>query len=315
MRKIISLILLVSLIVLSCNAKIAMADNAEDLLNIYGLTLGGPIKSELQEEMEAIEGVINQIESTQGRNDEYYAMLAVYLQKRETLLSQSISAIQTYQSRNEDIVYEFNESLLTADIDFLLSFDSEYKSNEQYISSLLDNVNKISSNEMKIDGIEYDTSSWENKLSDVKTLYIESLDAYNLGDVKNIKWITDTDRNILYGYGYRIEPTNNKNIRFHSGVDYSCNVGTSVYALFNGTVISSGYTMSLGNYVSIQSGDNIKYLISHLSKVYVKDGEYVTQYSKIGLSGKTGSTIKEPCVHVSLFINGVTYDVNKLFEH
>ena len=315
MRKIISLILLISLIVLTCNAKIAMADNVEDLLNIYGLTLGGPIKSELQEEMEAIEGVINQIESTQGRNDEYYAMLAVYLQKRETLLSQSISAIQTYQSRNEDIVYEFNESLLTADIDSLLSFDSEYKSNEQYISSLLDNVNKISSNDMKIDGIDYDTSSWENKLSDVKTLYVESLDAYNLGDVKNIRWIADEDRDILYGYGYRIEPTNSKNIRFHSGVDYSCEVGTPIYALFNGTVISSGYTTSLGNYVSIQSGDNIKYLISHLSKVYVKDGEYVTQYSKIGLSGKTGSTIKEPCVHVSLFINGVTYDVNKLFEH
>ena len=61
-------------------------------------------------------------------------------------------------------------------------------------------------------------------------------------------------------------------------------------------------------------GDNIKYFICHCSEIYVTVGQQVNQYDIIASSGNTGSRTTGPHLHLALYINGVTYDVSKLFK-
>ena len=63
------------------------ADNTEDLLNVYGLTLGGPVKTELEQEMETLEQTILAMQSQEIMNKEYNDIMKQYVQRREELVN------------------------------------------------------------------------------------------------------------------------------------------------------------------------------------------------------------------------------------
>ena len=288
----------------------ARADDTEDLLNVYGLTLGGPIKSELEEEISSIETDLSAMQAQEDINKEYNAILQQYIDKRETELNNVLTDISVYQKQNDSIAKDIGDNLLTLDIKDLVNKDGSYKSNVSHMNSLLSVMN-----DYKIDysykHISVDLSDVEQRLSNAKELYVESLDTYNLGDVHNIRWILPNERHI---YGYRVDPLNSNEVRFHAGTDYRAAAGTPVGALFNGTVLSCGWSDTIGNFVTVQCGDNVKYLICHCTSVEVSVGQEVKQYETIAYSGGTGSRSTGPHLHLALYLNGVTYDVDELFK-
>ena len=292
----------------------AYADTTEDLMNIYGLTLGGPDKSELEDEIDRLEHNLSQMQIQQELNEEYNEILEQYMEQVQSKIDTVLSDVSIYQDRNEEISNKIGEDILTADINTLLNYDKVYKTNIGYTDDLL-----VSLNNYKLDysyrNISVDIDAVEEELTQVKTLYVESLDHFKLGDVTNIKWIMPNTMYRTSPYGYRVDPMNRANIRFHSGTDYRAPSGTPIGALFNGEVVACGWSDTAGKFVTVQCGDNIKYFVCHLSEIKVSVGDKVNQYDVIGLSGNTGSRTTGPHLHIALYINGNTVDIHQVFKN
>ncbi len=76
----------------------------------------------------------------------------------------------------------------------------------------------------------------------------------------------------------------------HKGLDIaSYRRGVPILAAANGKVIERGYeAMGFGNYIVIRHAYGFSTKYAHLSKVYVHEGDVVTQGQKIGTMGNTG---------------------------
>lgn len=295
----------------------ARADSTEDLLNVYGMTLGGPIKSDVESRMKTLEEQIESIQQAadaqQKIYDEYNASWESYIETREKIIDDIIHDVSIYQNQNTKIMGNITDNLLDADINDLINYDASYKSNVVYINDLLSSINNYKL-DYTLKFVDVDTSDIELQLSQERVLYVESLDAYQIGDVRDIQWVMDNDRYVTSKYGYRVDPLNSSSIRFHAGTDYRAPVGTKVYSLFNGEVIDCGWSNTIGYYVTVQSGENVKFLVCHLSEILVEKGQKVAQYDVLALTGATGSRCTGPHLHLALYLNGATYDVNRLFD-
>jgi len=112
----------------------------------------------------------------------------------------------------------------------------------------------------------------------------------------------------------------------HGGVDLGASLGTDVYAMYEGTVISvendvppntEGDESDFGNYVLIKSTSNqhnvnnqtIFIIYTHLNGVNesVENGREIEQGAKIGVSGRTGNAVDIKSwryhVHISVYEN------------
>ena len=91
-------------------------------------------------------------------------------------------------------------------------------------------------------------------------------------------------------YGWRANPWGNGPSDFHDGIDLVGASGTSIYASKAGTVATSGYDASAGNYVIINHGDGYYSYYLHLSSFVVSTGQSVGQGSLVGGMGTTGNS-------------------------
>jgi hypothetical protein len=92
----------------------------------------------------------------------------------------------------------------------------------------------------------------------------------------------------------------------HDGIDIAMPVGTPLKAVMDGQVSFAGSgsgAMSRGIYLTIEHDGGYRTLYSHLSKLYVKQGDSVQKGQVIALSGNTGFSTG-PHLHFSLYKNG-----------
>lgn len=78
--------------------------------------------------------------------------------------------------------------------------------------------------------------------------------------------------------------------RNHQAIDIASPLGTSIYAAQSGTVVTSTYISSYGNYILIDHGNGYQTLYAHASKLYVSEGESVAQGQVIATVGSTGNS-------------------------
>ena len=107
---------------------------------------------------------------------------------------------------------------------------------------------------------------------------------------------------VTSGFGVRKHPVFN-DMRQHNGIDIHAGHGTSVVAADGGTVITSSYNSSYGNYIVISHGNGITTLYAHLSTRSVSSGTNVTKGQLIGLVGSTGISTG-PHLHFEVTVNG-----------
>lgn len=90
-------------------------------------------------------------------------------------------------------------------------------------------------------------------------------------------------------------------VRGHSGTDFKADVGTPVYAAFDGKVVRVNWNFKMnGDCVEIEHADkNVKTLYLHLSKVLIKPGTVVKQGQQIAESGNTGRSFA-PHLHYEI---------------
>lgn len=99
-------------------------------------------------------------------------------------------------------------------------------------------------------------------------------------------------------YGWRYHPIENVRL-FHFGIDIAAPVGEYVRAAQNGEVISSRYSKTGGNIVTIKHDGNYQTNYYHLDTRLVDGGELVRAGDIIGTVGQTGNATG-PHLHFEL---------------
>jgi|GEM_PF-1708880 len=91
----------------------------------------------------------------------------------------------------------------------------------------------------------------------------------------------------------------------HTGIDYMCDVGTSVRAALSGKVIvvATGWNGGYGNQILVDHGGGRTTRYGHLSGFNVEVGQNVSQGETIAFSGNTGRSTG-PHLHFELIVNG-----------
>jgi murein DD-endopeptidase MepM/ murein hydrolase activator NlpD len=114
-------------------------------------------------------------------------------------------------------------------------------------------------------------------------------------------------KRIASGFGYRIHPILRIR-RFHSGMDFTAQRGTNVYATGNGTIIKvkrsrRGY----GNTVMIDHGYGFITVYAHLQSIHVEVGNKVNRGEVIASVGNTGFSTG-PHLHYEVHLNDKPVD-------
>lgn len=92
---------------------------------------------------------------------------------------------------------------------------------------------------------------------------------------------------------------------YHPGVDFGDPVGTPVYAMENGNVLSTDYDkFGYGNSIVVAHKDGVTTRYAHLSRIDTRVGDPVTTSTQLGLSGNTGHSTG-PHLHFEVRKNGV----------
>jgi murein DD-endopeptidase MepM/ murein hydrolase activator NlpD len=136
----------------------------------------------------------------------------------------------------------------------------------------------------------------ERRLNSQRLSFKELLDlAKNkekmLASIPAIQPVRNNDlKHMASGFGYRIDPIY-KTRRMHTGMDFTANIGTEVYATGDGVVESlekSGW--GYGQCIVINHGFGYKTRYAHLSAFKVSQGQKIKRGELIGLIGNTGKS-------------------------
>ena len=98
---------------------------------------------------------------------------------------------------------------------------------------------------------------------------------------------------------------------YHRGVDYAGDTGSSVIAPASGYVrlvgtVAQGFLLH-GNTIGLDHGQGVVSIFLHLSKIYVKEGDFIKAGQVIGAVGATGA-VTGPHLHWGLYVNGEAID-------
>jgi murein DD-endopeptidase MepM/ murein hydrolase activator NlpD len=123
-------------------------------------------------------------------------------------------------------------------------------------------------------------------------------------------------RRLASGYGMRIHPIY-KVRKMHTGVDFSAERGTPIYATGDGVIKRASFSLGgYGRQVEINHGYGYVTKYAHMSKFIVKKGQKVKRGEIIGYVGSTGTSVA-PHVHYEVIknnkkVNPVHYFFNDL---
>ena len=117
------------------------------------------------------------------------------------------------------------------------------------------------------------------------------------------RWPVPSGGTITSGFGTRLHPVY-RVYRTHYGIDIAAAFGATIVASDRGTVITSAYNSSYGNYVVISHGNGRSSLYAHMSTRRVSEGDVVQKGQVIGLIGSTGVSTG-PHLHFEIAVNGV----------
>jgi murein DD-endopeptidase MepM/ murein hydrolase activator NlpD len=99
----------------------------------------------------------------------------------------------------------------------------------------------------------------------------------------------------------------NKFHQFHKGMDLATQLGTPIYSLAQGTVITATEHLdgfkNYGTMVVVDHGNGLQSLYAHLGSLTVKEGEVIKSGQTIGTVGMTGKTTG-PHLHLEILKDG-----------
>lgn len=125
-----------------------------------------------------------------------------------------------------------------------------------------------------------------------------------LSSIPAIQPVRNKDlKRTVSGYGWRIDPIY-KTRKMHTGMDFTANTGTEIYATGDGVVeIIESKRWGYGKSIVINHGFGYKTRYAHLSAFKAKRGQKVKRGELIGLVGSTGKSTG-PHLHYEVVKDG-----------
>lgn len=114
------------------------------------------------------------------------------------------------------------------------------------------------------------------------------------------------------GFGFRENPVG-EGEDFHTGIDLAAPENTPARAAYAGVVEKTGHSPISGNYVTLRHGRNVRTTYCHLKKIYVLEGQSISQGQSIGCVGLTGMTTGYH-LHFEISIDGTRVDPRAAWE-
>ncbi|MBD5388925.1 peptidoglycan DD-metalloendopeptidase family protein [bacterium] len=113
-------------------------------------------------------------------------------------------------------------------------------------------------------------------------------------------------------FGMRNDPFDGKPKR-HRGIDFAGKIGTELYAVAPGRVVSAGERVGYGTTVEVDHGLGFSTLYAHLSQITVSRGDWVRPGTVVGLGGSTGRSTG-PHLHYEIRYKGAPFDPEKFVK-
>ena len=105
-------------------------------------------------------------------------------------------------------------------------------------------------------------------------------------------------------YGIRSKHPIFGDVRFHAGIDFAADTGTSIYATGEGTIVKAEYNSGgYGRLIIIDHGFGYQTYYAHMHSFGVEVGKEVKRGQIIGTVGNTGAS-KGPHLHYEVHLNG-----------
>ncbi|MCI2122392.1 MAG: M23 family metallopeptidase [Bacteroidales bacterium] len=121
----------------------------------------------------------------------------------------------------------------------------------------------------------------------------------HIGQIEGMHFFTPVQGVITSGFNLALN---------HPAVDIAAAEGSIVYAVLDGTVISSGWNDETGFTIQIQHSDNLISIYKHAEKLLKGTGDKVTAGTPIALVGSTGKFSTGDHLHFELWHNGEPVD-------
>lgn len=199
------------------------------------------------------------------------------------------------------------------DWDRLVQLDKAYSMNISKMNQLLKEYDRYTVTGKKV--ADYDAlDELSAEIAELQKVYQTTATVKVLGKVHGVQYPLNKETLMTSGYGSRVDPITGAAVSFHSGIDLRAATGTEVLAVFNGVVMSTGYTATGGYYVNIDHGNGVRSFYCHLSEILCDEGQTVNQYDVVALSGNTGTRTTGPHLHFALYINGNSVNPETLYN-
>jgi len=147
--------------------------------------------------------------------------------------------------------------------------------------------------------LEVEKTNFQNQIDSINHIYQNALDSLPLGSPLDTIQISSN-------FGFRRTPFGS-GWRMHSGIDLKGTNWDTVFSTGIGIVTMSGWNSGYGKCVKIDhmSGYSSKY--AHLSKIFVRRGQFVTKGTPLGKCGSTGTSTGQH-LHYEISIKGQKVD-------
>jgi len=107
---------------------------------------------------------------------------------------------------------------------------------------------------------------------------------------------------ITSSFGWRRDPFGSGRQEFHNGIDISARIGTPIRAAMAGRISSAGFDPVWGNFAIINHSNGYRTMYAHMSRIRVRQGDFVGSGQQIGDVGSTGRSTG-PHLHFTVFKN------------
>ena len=118
--------------------------------------------------------------------------------------------------------------------------------------------------------------------------------------------LENADAEVTDAFGEREHPVSHTT-SIHSGVDLAAEMGSSVLAVADGTVVSCEYDEAYGYRLTLEHADGMRTRYAHLSKFLVNAGDPVRQGQIVAETGSTGWSTG-PHLHLEVLLDGAYAD-------
>lgn len=149
-------------------------------------------------------------------------------------------------------------------------------------------IDKLNDTEKKIQDKIEDFYQKENQLEE-QIKEAEKNNANSGGDYTGgqFLWPCPSSKRITSYFGSREQPVAGASTN-HKGIDIGASYGSDILAAAEGTVVTSTYSSSAGNYIMLSHGGGLYTVYMHSSKLLVSIGQKVTRGQVIAKVGSTG---------------------------